>query len=268
MVTLPQVNKENYYSNEIDKYYMSNSQYKSFLQCEAATMAKINGEWEPPTSEALLFGQYIHAWLEGEAAFDEFKNNTPSLFTKKGHLYKQYQLADQMIETIRSDELCMFVLTGEKEAIITAELFGVHWKGKLDVYNPAGGRFADLKTTRSLREKVWDPELGYCSFVEAYGYIAQMALYAEIEKRFSKRNEWLEPLIVGVSKENPPDKAVINIGESRMEVELEDIERRMDRILQVKHGGEKPKRCERCQYCRATNQLNHIVHFTELIGQS
>ncbi|MGF9716664.1 PD-(D/E)XK nuclease-like domain-containing protein [Bacillus paralicheniformis] len=264
-MTVPILNKENYYSNEIDKHYMSNSQYKSFLKCEAATMAEINGEWNPPTSEALLFGQYVHAWLEGEQTFGEFKKNTPSLFTQKGQLYKQYQVADLMIEAIQNDDLCMFVLSGEKEVIISAELFGVPWKGKIDVYNPAGGRFADLKTARSLREKVWNPEIGYCSFVEAYGYIAQMALYAEIERRMTGRSEWLEPLIVGVSKEAPPDKAVINIDEARMEIELEEIEKRIERIIQVKHGGEKPKRCENCKYCRATNQLNHIIHFSELI---
>ncbi|MCY8425195.1 PD-(D/E)XK nuclease-like domain-containing protein [Bacillus vallismortis] len=229
-------------------------------------MAKINGEWTPPTSEALLFGQYVHAWLEGEQAFEEFKKNTPSLFTQKDQLYKQYQLADLMIEAIQHDDLCMFVLQGEKEVIVTAELFGVPWKGKLDVYNPAGGRFSDLKTARSLREKVWDPEIGYCSFVEANGYIAQMALYAELEKRMTGRNEWLEPLIVGVSKEDPPDKAVINIDEGRMEVELEDIEKRMERIIQVKYGGEKPERCEKCKYCRTTNQLNSIIHFSELVN--
>ncbi len=83
LMRIPALSKENYYSNEIDRQYMSNSQYKSFLQCEVATMAKLNGEWTPSTSEALLFGQYVHAWLEGEQAFDEFKMNTPSLFTQK-----------------------------------------------------------------------------------------------------------------------------------------------------------------------------------------
>ncbi|MDA1478110.1 PD-(D/E)XK nuclease-like domain-containing protein [Bacillus sp. CLL-3-40] len=244
---------------------MSNSQYKNFLKCEAATMAEINGEWNPPTSEALLFGQYVHAWLEGEQAFDEFKKNTPSLFTQKGQLYKQYQLADLMIESMHNDDLCMFVLSGEKEVMITAELFGVPWKGKIDVYNPDGGHFADLKTARSLREKVWDSEIGYCSFVEANGYITQMALYAEIEKRMTDRSEWLEPLIVGVSKEDPPDKAVINIDEARMEIELEDVEKHMDRIIKVKYGGEKPRRCGKCKYCRTTNCLNSIIHFSELV---
>lgn len=263
---IPTINKENYYSNEIDRVYMSNSQYKSFLECEAATMSKLNGEWQPPSSEALLFGQYVHAWLEGEQAFDEFKMNTPALFTQKGQLYKQYQLADLMIEAIQNDDLCMFVLQGDKEVIITGELFGVPWKGKLDVYNPAGGRFADLKTTRSLRERIWDQELGYCSFVEAYGYIAQMALYAEIERQEAGRSEWLEPLIVAISKEDPPDKAVINIDESRMEIELEDIEKNMERIVQVKHGGERPRRCEKCKYCRSTNRLNRIIHFSELVN--
>ncbi|MGG3624369.1 PD-(D/E)XK nuclease-like domain-containing protein [Bacillus gobiensis] len=266
MKSLLHLNKKNYYSREIDQQYMSNSQFKSFLECEAATMAKINGEYTEPPSEALLFGSYVHAWLEGTEAFDEFKQNTPALFTNKGTLYKQYQLADIMIETIQNDPLCMFVLKGKKEEIITAELFGVPWKGKIDVYAPEEGRFSDLKTTRALRGKIWDNELGYCSFVEAYGYIGQMALYAEIEKRMTGRSNWLEPLIVGISKEDPPDKAVINIDESRMVVELEDIEKKMDRILQVKHGGHKPERCEKCTYCRKTKQLDGIIHFTELIG--
>ncbi|MHC8425834.1 PD-(D/E)XK nuclease-like domain-containing protein [Bacillus velezensis] len=47
-------------------------------------MAKLNGEWTPPTSEALLFGQYVHAWLEGEQAFDEFKKEHPITFYTKG----------------------------------------------------------------------------------------------------------------------------------------------------------------------------------------
>ena len=266
MRNLLSLNSQNYYSREIDKQYMSNSQYKKFLACEAATMAELNGIWEEPSSEALLFGQYVHAWLEGEKAFEEFIKNTPSLFNRKGELYAQYKQADTMIKALKSDDLCMFILQGEKEVIITAELFGVPWKGKLDVYKPEAGRFADLKTARSLREKVWHPELGYCSFVEAYGYITQMALYAEIEKRFTGRQDWLEPFIVGISKEDPPDKAVINMDEGIMQVELEEVEKNLDRILQVKHGGEKPKSCGKCKYCRATKKLDSIIHFAELIG--
>ena len=93
-----------------------------------------------------------------------------------------------------------------------------------------------------------------------------MALYAELERQEAGRSDWLEPLIVAISKEDPPDKAVINIDESRMEIELEDIEKNMERIVQVKHGGERPRRCEKCKYCRSTNRLNRIIHFSELVN--
>lgn len=92
-----------------------------------------------------------------------------------------------MIETLKDDGLCMFALEGEKEVIITAELFGTHWKSKLDVYNPINGRFVDLKTVKSIYDKVWTDEYGYCSFVEAYGYTIQMAVYAELENGIRQR---------------------------------------------------------------------------------
>ena len=45
---------ENYYSNEADWHYMSVSQYKSFLECEAATLAKLKNEWEPDSDKKPL----------------------------------------------------------------------------------------------------------------------------------------------------------------------------------------------------------------------
>ena len=37
------LNKNNYYSQEANKYYMSYSQFKDFLKCPAYAMAKIKG---------------------------------------------------------------------------------------------------------------------------------------------------------------------------------------------------------------------------------
>ena len=36
---------DNYYSPEANWEYMSVSQYKQFLKCEAAAMAQLKGEW-------------------------------------------------------------------------------------------------------------------------------------------------------------------------------------------------------------------------------
>lgn len=261
---LLQLNDDNYYSQEANVQYMSVSQYKDFLKCEAAASAKLKGEWKEEINDALLVGSYVHAWLEG--SMDAFKEKTPSLFTKKGELYQQYKDADEMIITLETDGLCMFALQGQKEVILTTEMFGTHWKAKLDVYNPENGRFVDLKTVKSIYDKVWVDDIGYCSFVEAYGYTIQMAVYAEIEKRYSGRNEWLEPLIVAVSKEKQPDKAVINFDEDILQHELEMVENRLPRVLAVKSGVEPAKRCEKCRYCRKTKRLTGVIHYSQLIG--
>lgn len=48
------LNNENYYSPEANQEYMSVSQYKAFMNCEAAAMASISGKYERPTTRALL----------------------------------------------------------------------------------------------------------------------------------------------------------------------------------------------------------------------
>ncbi|MEK4343254.1 MULTISPECIES: PD-(D/E)XK nuclease-like domain-containing protein [Brevibacillus] len=260
-----ELNSSNYYSLEADREYMSNSQYKDFIDCEARAMAKLSGEWSEPPSEALLLGSYVHAWADG--TLENFKQTTPELFTKKGELYAHYKIGDKMIETLANDPFIMFLLQGEKEKIITAEFAGVIWKAKLDVWNEGGARIVDLKTVRDIRGKHWDKELGcYVSFVEAFGYLRQIAIYAELERVCRGRSHWLETLIVAVSKEDPPDKAVIGLDHHRIEEELAEVERKMPRVLAVKNGQVEPKRCESCGYCRQTKKLSRVVHYMDLLA--
>jgi hypothetical protein len=241
---------------------MSNSQYKDFMSCEAKAMAKLNG-WNEPTSDALLIGSYVHAALEG--ALDEFKTEHPEIFKNNGGMYAEFVKADELIRVLRSDPFIMFALQGKKEIIMTAEFAGAHWKIKIDSHNPEKGRFADIKTVKSIRDKYWDSEKGYVSFIESYKYDAQMAIYAEIEKRWSSRDSWLKPLIVAVSKEDVPDKEVIGFDDNDIERELETVSSNMPHILAVKNGHEDPSRCEKCRYCRQSKKLNGIIHYLDLV---
>ncbi|GCL71765.1 hypothetical protein PN4B1_16700 [Paenibacillus naphthalenovorans] len=260
--------QENYYSNEADWHYMSVSQYKSFIQCEAQTMAKLKGEYEESSSDALLLGSYVHAAIEGTEALELFKQQNPEIFCStgknKGELKAEYKQADKMIESVLSDEICSRMLQGEKEVIITAELFGTLWKAKLDVYAPDEGRFTDLKTVKAIREKYW---LGdrYGSFVEAYGYTIQMAVYTELERIHSRRFDRLEPLILAVSKEDEPDKALICFDEQMIEQELTKVHENLPRIIEVKNGEREPERCERCRYCRKTKKVQGMIHYMSLL---
>ncbi len=97
------LNKYNYFSIEADREYFSVSQFKSFKQCEAKTIAKLNGEWEEGRNEAFLLGSYVHAWSEG--TLEEFKTEHPELFKKDGTLYAKYALGDKMIATLEKDNL-------------------------------------------------------------------------------------------------------------------------------------------------------------------
>lgn len=253
----------NYHSVEANQRYMSVSQYKDFRKCEAMAMAKLRG-WKEPENNALLLGSYVHAHFEGE--LETFVQEHPELFKKDGTLKAEYQHANRMIEAIETDPFCMFTLEGQKEVIMTAPIAGCLWKVKIDCYNPEQGRISDLKTTSSIRDKCWDARYGYVSFVEAYGYVLQMAVYCEVEKRNTGRSGWLEPLIVAVSKEDPPDKAIISFDEHRMMLELEELQENLPRVLDVKTGIEPPKRCERCRYCRETKKVDRVIHFSDLLA--
>lgn len=264
-----ELNRNNYYSPEADRHYMSVSQYKDFMACEAMTMAKLRGEYNPAPDTNLLVGSYIHAWNEG--MLEQFKEKHPEMFStrgpSKGELKAEFQFANRMIEVLENDPFCMYVLTGQKEVIMTGEIYGSPWKIRMDVYNPEGNRrIVDLKSTRSINELVWSSERwARVSFVDAYNYPLQFAIYSEIEWLNTGNETWAEPFIVAVSKEDPPDKAIISLSDPhRFQTELSQVEQNMPRILQVKAGVIEPNRCERCAYCRETKHLNRVIHYKEI----
>lgn len=260
---------ENYYSQEANQVYMSVSQYKDFIKCEAQALAKLNGEYEEDKQECFTIGSYVHAAIEGPQAFADFVASHPEIFSSKGatkgELKSEYKKADLMIQTIMTDQLCKQMLEGEKEIIVTAELFGVLWKAKLDVRSREDGRLTDLKTVKEIRARLWNDELRrHESFVEHYGYHTQMAVYRELERIHSKSFEPLEPFIVAVSKEDVPDKEIIMFDDETLENELQRVRERLPRVIAVKEGLEEPHRCGKCKYCRSTKKAS-IVHYQSLL---
>lgn len=254
---------QDYYSLEANNKYMSNSQYKDFMDCEAMAIAVLKGEWVREQTIEQLVGSYVHAWNEG--ILPEFKATHPEMFKKNGEPYAQFALADQMIKALQNDSMCMYMLEGQKEVSMAAEMFGCLWKIKIDTLKAADS-IIDLKTTKSIHELSWNPLYrAKLSFIENYNYWRQFAIYLEVEKRATGRENWLTPYIVAVSKETPPDKAVIALdNEERLHDELEQIEINLPRILQVKTGEAQPTRCEKCAYCRATKKVTDIISYRDL----
>lgn len=256
---------ENYYSVEANKEYMSVSQYKGFMKCEAAALATLSGQYSEYKREALMVGSYVHAALESNEEFEKFKLSSPEIYTAKKELKAPYKQADKMIKSVLDDELCRTVLEGEKEVILTAEIFGTMWKAKLDVLNRNSGRFTDIKTVKSIREKYWDGSR-YVSFIQYYGYDIQMAMYAEIERLHEEMKfEYLEPTLLAVSKEETPDKEIIWFDEQLITEKLAVVEANMSRILGVKFGNIPPLACGKCEFCKSKKKLKTMTHYLDLL---
>ena len=242
---------ENYYSPEANWEYMSVSQYKQFMKCEAAAMAQLRGEWEPPKTTALLVGSYVDSWFE--KTLDEFTENHPEIYTKTGKPKADFVQAEEIIAFLQKDPMFMRYMAGKKQVILTAEFFGTKWKIKIDSYHP--DKIVDLKVMRSM-ERIMGK-----SFVEHWGYDLQMAVYWKTE------GNDLATYLAVVTKQDIPDKEIISIPRWRKVELLEEVERNMPRILAVKSGLHPPQRCGVCEYCRATKMLTEPIDF-ELVGLS
>ena len=259
---------ENYYTREADMEFMSVSQYKKFagclgrLGCEAKAMAELRGEWEEEKSTALLVGSYVDAHFEG--TLDLFKAQNPSIFTQKGMLKAEYKRAEEVINRIERDEYFMSHMAGQKQVIMTAELFGVKWKIKMDSYFP-DQLIVDLKTMKSLGERFYSADFGNMDFIRNWGYDIQGAIYqAVVEKNTGKK---LPFKIAAVSKEEYPDIDVIQIEQSLMDAALAEVEKNVPNIVALKNGEYEPVRCNKrdCNYCKHTKVLTHSIWSDELL---
>lgn len=244
---------DNYYSKEANQAYFSVSQVKDFLKCEACAMAKINGEWQQEPTTAMLIGSYVDSYFEG--TLEEFKQRTPQLFKKDGSLKSDYVKAENIIQRVEKEELFMKCMSGEKQVIMTGELFGANWKIKMDSYIPHEA-IVDLKVVQKLREitfrKGWKQ-----SFIETWGYDLQLGIYQEIVRQ--NTGETLDCIIAAVDKQEYPDLDCILIPNEQLEFQRNQLRWKMQRIIDVKNYNEEPRRCGICDYCRATKKLTGLI---------
>lgn len=264
--------ESNYYSPEANWEYISVSQYKDFIGtlgkpgCEARAMAKLRGEWEDETTTAMLVGSYVDAHFEG--TLDWFRAKHPEFFKKNSELKVAYQKAEQVIARVERDEFFMQCMSGKKQVILTAELFGAMWKGKLDSYLERKSVFpciVDLKVVKDIHERFWIKDLGqFVSFIEYWGYDLQGAVYQLLEKAMFG-GETIPFLIAAVDKGKQPDMAVIGFRQNDFDKALIGIEGNTKRIIDLKAGKVEPVRCEKCDYCKFTKKLTAPISTDMLI---
>lgn len=271
-----ELTRENYFSQEAQTAYMGSSQFKDFLSCEAAALAKIQGRYKPPASRSMLVGSYVDAWYSGE--LPDFTEHHPDMFKKDRTLKADFFAANAIIDRMQADQLYSLLMSGEKQVIRTGKIAGVPFKIKIDSLLDAAtcrqiaeefpgaapalgfgdGAIVDQKVMRDLGDVWSDEERRMVPFAQAWGYDIQGAIYQAVEGH-------MMPFILAVgTREEPADLAALYIPDDALRAKLYEVEDLAPRFQAIKEGREEPRRCERCPWCRATRTLRTIVDFREL----
>ena len=269
--------EQNYFTQDVSKQYMSASQLKGFLSCPAQTLAELSGEYKRETSTALLVGSYVDAHFSG--TLPQFRAEHPEIYTRTGTLRAEYAQADEIISYLDSDDLLRRMLGGETQRIVTGEISGVPFRGKLDsllssdqcevivqdypemadTLLMAPGAIVDLKVMRDL-SAVWKPGAGRVSFITGWRYDTQLAVYQELV------GKKLPCYIVAVTKEKHPDKELIYLPQYILDSALDAVRDLIPQFDRMKSGEIEAPRCGSCDWCRQTKRIIGCVDADELEG--
>lgn len=231
----------------------------------------------------LLVGNYVHSYFESKQAHEAFVSEHQSdILTKDGKPRADFGKADKMIERLEDTDLFQFFYNGigvEKEVIITGELFGANWKGKIDSLNVEKGYFCDLKTTAKIDNRFWHADTHEkVSWFDEYGYGLQMAAYKKllqmkyhkpfncyifaVDKTGALKGDKRDGVIL--EKDISPAVEAFEVDHDRFEAGLAKIEEYQPRLLQVLSGEIEPRRCGHCDYCKATYQPQGFKSLDEI----
>lgn len=238
---------DNYYGQAASEQFFSASQYKDFMRCEAAALARIRGEYNPPPTRAMLVGSFVDAWAEG--TLDRFKCENPSIFTRKSELRAEFRKANEIIGRIKADPLFMQFMSGEKQKILTFEMFGIPWKMKMDSFSE-GICITDLKVVQNFRN------------LAIFRYDLQGAVY---QKGAELCGYGRLPFYLAVAtKERVPNLDIFQIPQATLDMALREVEENIERYADVKRGLVEPEYCGVCDYCKSVKQAR-VRNYNELL---
>lgn len=250
--------RDNYHGIEANLNYWSASFVKEMLSCESRAMAELSGEYERPKTEALMVGSYVDAAFESTAAFHKFLNDySYKIYKRGGDKKAEYVKADEMIKRAKSDPTFMRFMQGRHQVVMTATLFGVPFKARFDVLRDSwkvdDKRIVDLKTVRDFKPQ-YKPGEGLLNFASAWNWPLQMAIYQAIYEK--RKGQKLPTYLACITKEDPPDIAVVRIPQEQLDAEMDFLAEKMERFKAIRAGIIEPERCDNCAWCRMSKKLN------------
>jgi len=217
------------------------------MNCEAMAIASINGEYKRPMTRALLIGSFVDAYFEG--TLTQFMDDYPEIFTRKNELRAEFKKANEIIGRVKSDPLFMQFMSGEKQKIITFEMFEVSWKMKMDSFVDKTC-ITDLKVVANFKS------------LPHWRYDIQGAVYQKgVEIALGQK---LPFYLAAATKERVTDFDIFQIPQDTLDYALQEVELQIDRFNKVKQGLEPPIYCGKCDYCKSIKKAR-IRDFNELL---
>lgn len=252
-----ELNHNNYFSIEMDKKYLSVSQYKSFKNCSLKALHDLE---VPDTT-------YKQAFLEGQL-FENLVAGDPKLFIAQhpemissrgstaGQLKSEFQRVLKAAEKFNSQEFFRSIINKcEKQVILTGEICGVPVKCCLDLFDRETNSIYDIKCMKDFNEQWSKEEKKYIPWYYAWGYVLQLAVYREIVKQnFGKEPK--EIALLAATKEEIPDIQAIKFNTELLDIELIDFMHNIRLYDEIKKGIIKPTPCNCCSYCKTIKEIH------------
>lgn len=252
-----ELNHNNYFSIEMDKKYLSVSQYKSFKNCSLKALHDLE---VPDTTykQAFLEGQLFENLVAGDPKL--FMAQHPEMISTRGstagQLKSEFQRVVKAAEKFNSQEFFKNIINRcEKQVILTGVINDVPVKCCLDLFDRETFSIYDIKCMKDFNEQWSKEDKKYIPWYYAWGYVLQLAVYRLIVKQ----NFNVEPKEVGLlaaSKEEVPDIQALKFDDSLLGLELAEFKSNIKHYDNLKKGLEKPIACGHCEYCKRMKQIN------------
>lgn len=253
----------NYFDKENSLKYCSATQVKDFLACENEALAKVNGVLVEEKTDALLFGGYVDAYFSNELDTYLATYGGDMLNSRTGELKAPFKNIGKVIKTIEEDKLLMEHLQGKHQVIMTGKISGVLFKIKID--SLFEDKIVDQKIIKDF-DLIWDEDKHKkVDFIEKFGYSIQGAVYQEIVRQNTGKK--LPFIIAATTKEDEPDKALIQIDQEYLDQALELVKEIAPRIDALKNGLVEPTKCGKCNTCRAEKKLDRVLSYKEMFNK-
>lgn len=244
-----ELTKENYFSVEMNRYYMSASQFKAFHKCEAKAMAELSREYIREESVALLQGKMFDAYFDG--SITTFVGDNTSLLCKQnGDYYAHTQAVVNAFVRVREEPEYMRLASGEQQVIMTGMIQGVPFKIMIDSLLP-DECIVDRKLMAGFPDAWIDGER--LPWWMAWGYDYQAAIYQYVYQQNTGIK--LPFRLAAVSKEKEPDVRICEFRQDTLDNALGEIMACVERYHAIKKGDIEAEACGECDWCRRTRRI-------------